>query len=294
MNQRILILTDASDRHYYFCNRLIEALGGVVGVITNGKEINRSWAEELRRALLRHPLQSLKKQYFQRRYRAAGRALKTEKRQSERHYFSGAGDAFYSNHSELHLGEVGPEDRSINDRRFVELVKGVHPDIIVVMGTCILGRRILECTPVALNMHTGLSPYYRGGRTNFWPFVENDPGYFGVTVHKLSRGIDSGDIIFSQRVVVEAGDTFGSVNCKSIVIGTGLMIEAIEAVDRGTCRAVTQWTHGKLFHDRHWNFKAAKTYLQQRDTVIARQMAGEANGEYAGIATVRNGRLTDD
>ena len=258
MNKRILILTDASDRHFYFCNRIIEETGGVVGAITGGKEINRTWVEEWRRALFKHPVKSLKQQYFQRRYRSAGRVFKEEKKRIEKHYFGGALDAFYSAHAHLHLGEVTTDDRSINDERFVELIEQAEPDIIVVMGTCILGRRILDCTPDVLNMHTGLSPYYRGGRTNFWPFVEGDPGYFGVTVHKLSKGIDSGDIIFSQRVAVEANDTFGSINCKSIVIGTGLMIKALKAIERGHCGALAQWIDGKLFHDRDWSFKAAQ------------------------------------
>ncbi|MTH96812.1 formyl transferase [Roseibium sp. RKSG952] len=289
MDKRILILTDASDRHFYFANRIIQETGSVVGVLTGGKEINRPRPEELRREWLGHPFHALKRRYHQWLYRSEGLALKAEKKREEKRFFGGARDAFFSTHKDLHLGEVTTEDRSLNDQRFVDLIRQAKPDIIAVMGTCILGRKILECAPDILNMHTGLSPYYRGGRTNFWPFIENEPGYFGVTVHRMSSGIDAGDIIFSERVVLDADDTYGSINCKSIVAGTGLMVDAITRLEAGTCRALPQWAEGKVYFDRDWTFKAAHTYFETREDFIQRQIAAETRGDFAGIATVTNG-----
>ncbi|MEP4032320.1 formyl transferase [Roseibium polysiphoniae] len=294
MGKRIVILTDGSDRHFYFCNRIIEETGNVVGVITGGKEINRPKLEQVRKTASRHVVQTLRQRYYQRRYRTHGVVLKNEKRRSESLFFSGSANSFLSDYSDFLLASVTSEFRSINDLHFIETIRRAKPDVIAVMGTCILARGILDSAPVVLNMHTGLSPYYRGGRTNFWPFVDNNPGYFGVTVHKMSRGIDSGDIVFSERVVPEPGDTYGSINCKSIVAGTRLMIDALKQVEAGTCRALPQWTSGKVFYDRDWTFKAAKMYFENRDRLVQRQIAGEARGDYTQILTVRNGMVDND
>lgn len=286
---RILILTDQSDRHFYFCNEIIRETGHVVGVIVGGKEINRGWWERARRVVFRHPVQSFRQKLFQKLYKKYGRALKAEKKKVEAELFGDARNTFFAEHSDLLLDMVLTTDRSINDQRFVDQIRLANADVIAVMGTCILGQRILSASPIVLNMHTGLSPYYRGGRTNFWPFVEGEPGYFGVTVHKMSSGIDTGDILYSKRVIVEPEDTYSSINCKSIVTGTGLMIRALKNIETGTDRALPQWTQGKVFHDRDWTFKAARAYFENRENFIKSQIVGETRGDYGGIKTVRNG-----
>lgn len=293
MSKRIVILTDAADRHFYFCNRLVEETGAVVGIVTGGKEINRGRFEELHRTVSRHPSQALKQLYYQKRYTAYGNALKREKREAEDRYFGGQEAAFRTAHGDLVIGHVSSQHRSINDERIVDIIRNARPDIIAVMGTCMLGRKVLDSAPCVLNMHTGLSPYYRGGRTNFWPFVDNAPGFFGVTVHKMSPGIDSGDIIHSQRVLVEPDDNYATINCRSIAAGTALMIDALKRFEAGTCKSMPQWTSGKVFFDRDWTFKAAKTYFANRETLVRQQIAGEKRGEFSHIRTVRNGRMVD-
>jgi hypothetical protein len=47
----------------------------------------------------------------------------------------------------------------------------------------------------ALNIHMGVSPYYRGSATNFWALYDGHPEYVGATIHKLGKGLDSGPIL---------------------------------------------------------------------------------------------------
>ena len=42
----------------------------------------------------------------------------------------------------------------------------------------------------------GLSPYYRGSSCNFWALYDNNPNYVGATIHMLSKGLDSGNMLF--------------------------------------------------------------------------------------------------
>ena len=42
----------------------------------------------------------------------------------------------------------------------------------------------------------GLSPYYRGSSCNFWALYDNKPEYVGSTIHLLSKGLDSGPMLY--------------------------------------------------------------------------------------------------
>jgi len=85
---------------------------------------------------------------------------------------------------------------SHNNAECERLLEAEKPDIIVVYGTTILKPHIFtKPRLVTLNMHTGLSPHYRGDSTLFWPVFYDDPDHLGVTVHKLVADVDGGDIV---------------------------------------------------------------------------------------------------
>lgn len=47
-----------------------------------------------------------------------------------------------------------------------------------------------------VNIHMGVSPYYRGSDCNFWALYDNNPNFVGATIHLLSEGLDSGPILY--------------------------------------------------------------------------------------------------
>ena len=56
-----------------------------------------------------------------------------------------------------------------------------------------------------INTHPSLLPYNRGKHYNFWALVEEAP--FGVTLHFIDSGIDTGDIIFQMPIDYDWCDT---------------------------------------------------------------------------------------
>ena len=48
----------------------------------------------------------------------------------------------------------------------------------------------------AINIHAGVSPYYRGTDCNFWALYDNNPHLVGTTIHMLSKGLDSGSMLY--------------------------------------------------------------------------------------------------
>jgi len=60
----------------------------------------------------------------------------------------------------------------------------------------------------ACNIHMGTSPYYRGSGTNFWALYDGRPEYVGATIHLLSRGLDSGPMLFHALPAAQAVGPF--------------------------------------------------------------------------------------
>ncbi|MEM7315101.1 MAG: formyl transferase [Planctomycetota bacterium] len=277
---RILILTHSAERHFYFANQLIKRTGSVIGIITGGKQRPpvSKW-EQIKTAARKGELWTVaRNKALDLLNRRPLRQLLAEKDAAELEMFGGSKAEFEDRYTDLHLASVDPSIGSLNSDHYVSLIRDARPDAIAVMGTCLIGKRIIESAPNVINIHTGLSPYYRGGMTNFWPFVEGDHGHFGVTIHRMSLGIDSGDIVYSQRIDVEQGDHFGTINCRAIQIGAELMADALQRLASGEkLSAVPQWVAGKLFHNRHMNGSAAAKYFKVKDAFIEEslQLAAE-------------------
>ena len=193
--------------------------------------------------------------------------------------FSGQREHFESKHLPLLTCCVATEHGSVNDPFYVKLVQDLKPDVIAVMGSCLLKEEILSCAPHVVNMHTGLSPYYRGSWTNLFPIIEGDYGYFGVTIHLMSLGIDSGDILYTARPQVLADDNYYRVNSRCIQVGVNLMAEALRRLDAGNAIAVKQWTKGKVFFDRDLNGAVAWRYFSQRKAFFAEHCRLEQAGQ---------------
>ena len=69
-------------------------------------------------------------------------------------------------------------------------------DYLLTYGCSIIKNPILKhFKQNSINIHLGLSPYYLGSATNFWPFVNDELQFVGVTFMKLEDGIDDGPII---------------------------------------------------------------------------------------------------
>jgi len=89
----------------------------------------------------------------------------------------------------------------LNYLQRVDLHAALDADYYLVFGSSFIKGWLVEelVQNGAVNIHMGLSPYYRGSSCNFWAMHDNLPNFVGATVHKLSRGLDSGPILFHSR-----------------------------------------------------------------------------------------------
>lgn len=135
------------------------------------------------------------------------------------------------------------DTQTLNTDATVAALRGGDTDVVVVYGTGLIKPPVLDAYDGRIiNLHLGLSPYYRGTATNFYPLLNEEPEYVGVTVHLLTAGIDSGPIIHHGRPDITAEDMPHTVGCKAILVGVERLRQALREFAAGTMTAVPQWT----------------------------------------------------
>jgi methionyl-tRNA formyltransferase len=99
-----------------------------------------------------------------------------------------------------------------------------RPGIIIVWSySMILPPPVLEVPPRgAVNVHGGPLPEYRGGHVAQWAIINGERD-FGVTLHYLDEGIDTGPIIEARRFPLEDSDDAHSVRRKIQETGSDLL-----------------------------------------------------------------------
>ena len=210
---RIAVLTNNSVRHKYLANMICEGNDEYLVVC----EITPPADKDIK------PIPILAKHF----------ALRDE---AETEYFSGH-DWFKAPTLPLIYKEL----RSPNAYR---TIKNFDPEIIIIFGASIIKEPLLSLLPHGrmLNLHLGLSPYYRGSGTNFWPFVNAELEYVGSTILCLDQGIDTGDIVANIAPEFEIDDTAHTVGCKVIKKSVAQITEIIEFIKKGrTLRTPQQW-----------------------------------------------------
>ncbi len=105
----------------------------------------------------------------------------------------------------------------VNDKQCIEEVKELNPDIIIAYGCSIITSSLLKLFKNKfINIHLGLSPYYRGSGTNFWPIVNNEFHCIGTTFMHVDEGIDTGEVIHQIRAVIYPWDNIHQIGNRLI------------------------------------------------------------------------------
>lgn len=90
------------------------------------------------------------------------------------------------------------------------LADALDSDVYIVFGASYVRGPLVDylIDRGAINIHMGISPYYRGSSCNFWALYDGRPEYVGATIHKLSKGLDSGDMLFHVFPKEASSDPF--------------------------------------------------------------------------------------
>jgi phosphoribosylglycinamide formyltransferase 1 len=105
----------------------------------------------------------------------------------------------------------------INNQDHVSQITQLNPDVIISYGCSIIRSELIHVFKGRfINIHLGLSPYYRGSGTNFWPFVNNELQFIGSTFMYIDQGVDTGEIIHQIRANISYNDSIHQIGNRLI------------------------------------------------------------------------------
>lgn len=144
---------------------------------------------------------------------------------------------------------------SVNDDECIVLLKELNPDIVIVNGTRIISKRVLDSTgAVFINMHTGITPKYRGVHGGYWAVVNNDIENCGVTIHLVDKGIDTGGILYQAAVPLTKEDNYYTYPFLQFGEGIPLIKKAVDDITANKLTVVQSrttesalWTHPTIW-----------------------------------------------
>ena len=218
---RAIVLTSTMRRHQFVANTLASRLD-VTGV----------WQEEKSFQPLRYARSADEEGVIERHF-AAREASEA---------------ACFADHDRVRMRSFRLPPGGCNDPGTIDTMRRDAPDVVLVFGTGLLKQALIDTfSGRILNIHLGLSPFYRGAGTNFWPLVNREPEYCGATIHFLDAGVDTGPVIAHVRPEIRRDDGPHDIGNRTIAAAAAALADAALALGAGGVRSVPQTGGGRLY-----------------------------------------------
>ncbi len=162
------------------------------------------------------------------------------------------------------------QPEKLKEENFLEDLKALKADIQIIVAFRMLPEVVWKMPPMGtFNLHGSLLPRYRGAAPLNWAIINGDTET-GVTTFLLKQEIDTGNILFQEKIEIGPEETLGDIHDKLMVIGANLVLKTIGALASGTAEPLPQSTlmidadrlHApKIFKDSckiNWNSSAVR------------------------------------
>lgn len=121
----------------------------------------------------------------------------------------------------------------LRDEEFLEELRSLNADLQVVVAFRMLPEVVWNMPPAGtINLHASLLPQYRGAAPINWVLI-NGEKESGVTTFFLKHEIDTGHILFTEKVTLTGRETAGELHDRLMDKGAGLLVKTVKAVESG-------------------------------------------------------------
>jgi methionyl-tRNA formyltransferase len=133
------------------------------------------------------------------------------------------------------------EPETLRDPAVLAHLGALEPDVFLVVSYGEILRQELLAIPreVALNVHPSLLPRHRGATPIQAALLAGDEET-GVTIQRVALELDAGDVLAARATPIRPGETAGELAERLAELSTGLVLEALAAVEAGTARYTPQ------------------------------------------------------
>lgn len=132
------------------------------------------------------------------------------------------------------------QPEKLKNPEFLEELRALRADLQVVVAFRMLPEVVWNMPPLGtLNLHGSLLPKYRGAAPINWAII-NGETETGVTTFLLRHEIDTGDVLFQEKIPIGENDTAGEVHDRMMVLGAQVVLRTVQAIERGEVRPLPQ------------------------------------------------------
>jgi methionyl-tRNA formyltransferase len=166
----------------------------------------------------------------------------------------------------------------LNGEKTKLFIKNTKHDLGISYGIHKLEQETIELvTGERWNIHGGLSPWYRGNTTLFWPSYMLEPQLTGMTVHCLTQKLDGGDIVHHSVPELVRDDKIHDLSCRAVLQVANDLPRLIEKLERKELRPyLKQKYSGKLWIENDWKPEHLKVvYELYKNNVVNDYLDGK-------------------
>lgn len=133
------------------------------------------------------------------------------------------------------------QPKNVNEPEMLKILTDLAPDVIVVAAFGqILKSPILHLPKYGcVNIHASLLPKLRGAAPIQWAVLEGDREA-GVTTMCMEEGLDTGDMLLQEKIVLDPKETGGSLTNKLSLLGKDLIVKTLCRLEEGTLTKIPQ------------------------------------------------------
>lgn len=201
------------------------------------------------------------------------------------------------------FGEAGPDtvqgvDKlevsrdQLNSPEAQDFLKRLEPELVISYGCGLLRDQMLSCAKGRFwNVHGGLSPWYRGAITHFWPSYLLEPQMTGMTLHITTPEVDGGAIIHQNRADLVRGDGLHDLTARAVLgFADELPVVLQQALSgSGLPAGHEQKTSGRIWTKKMWRPDHLRLiYETYGDRIVDAVLDGDIEFHEPKLVTIRN------
>lgn len=137
----------------------------------------------------------------------------------------------------------------------VDQIKDINPDIILSLYyRKILPKPITDLPRLGcINIHPSLLPEYRGPVPTAWA-IEKGEKDFGISIHKMDDGIDTGDILVQKKYKIFDNETGFELYTRAMQLGAKLFNDNLPKILEGKIKAKPQKGVGSYYGKKNGRY----------------------------------------
>ena len=122
------------------------------------------------------------------------------------------------------------QPEKLKNPEFIDILRDLEADLFVVVAFRMLPEIVWTMPPLGtINVHGSLLPKYRGAAPINWAVI-NGEKETGVTTFFLKHEIDTGDIIFREKLPIGEDETVGEIHDKMMLLGAETLLKTVQAI----------------------------------------------------------------